>query len=307
MDEHKASEAEKDGTYLSPDEEYLRLVKRIMSCGEERSDRTGVGTLSLFGQRMRFSLQGGAIPLLTTKRVSFKLILKELLWMVKGSTREQDLSEVGVKFWKANASREFLDARGLNDYQEGDLGPLYGFQWRHSGATYEGCDADNTGKGVDQLQNVIRMIQDDPTSRRIVMNAWIPSDIPKMALPPCHMFCQFYVYPKTNELSCQMYQRSGDMGLGVPFNIASYAILTHLIAHTTGLKAKELVHVIGDAHVYLNHRKALEEQCRRKPKTCRPGIKILKKEGTPIDNYTYEDVVLQDYKPHKTIYMKMAV
>ncbi|CAO2617234.1 Thymidylate synthase [Lemmus lemmus] len=184
-----------------------------MRCGFKKEDRTGTGTLSVFGMQARYNLRD-EFPLLTTKRVFWKGVLEELLWFIKGSTNAKELSSKGVKIWDANGSRE------------GDLGPVYGFQWRHFG--------DYSGQGVDQLQKVIDTIKTNPDDRRIIMCAWNPKDLSLMALPPCHALCQFYVV--NGELSCQLYQRSGDMGLGVPFNIASYALLTYMIAHITGLK-----------------------------------------------------------------------
>lgn len=183
---------------------------------------------------------------------------EELLWFVSGSTNANLLAAKDIHIWDGNGSREFLDSRGLSHHEEGDLGPVYGFQWRHFGAVYEGMNADYTGKGIDQLKRCIQSIVSNPEDRRIILTAWNPSDVDKMALPPCHMFCQFYV--ANNELSCQMYQRSADMGLGVPFNIASYALLTRMVAQVCGLKCGDFVHTIGDAHVYLNHIDGLREQ-----------------------------------------------
>lgn len=242
----------------SEEYQYLNLVRKILDTGNTKDDRTGTGTISLFGEHMKFSLRGSVVPLLTTKRVWWKGVVEELLWMISGCTDSNKLSEKGVKILDANGSRAFLDARGLQHRREGDLGPVYGFQWRHSGAVYKTCDSDYTGQGVDQLANVISTLKTNPTCRRIMMSAWNPSDLQHMALPPCHAMVQFYV--ARGELSCQLYQRIADMGLGVLFNIASYSLLTHIIAKIVGLKPAEFTHTLGDAHVYSNHVAALEEQ-----------------------------------------------
>jgi len=215
------------------------------------------------------------------------------------------LAAKDIHIWDGNGSREFLDNRGLEHREVGDLGPVYGFQWRHFGAEYKDMHTDYTGQGVDQLAECIDKIKNNPEDRRIIMSAWNPADLGVMALPPCHMFCQFYVDTKKNELSCQMYQRSADMGLGVPFNIASYALLTHMIAHVTGRKPGDFVHTIGDAHVYLNHVDALKEQLERLPRAF-PTIKI-NADKKNIDDFDYSDFEVVGYKPHKTIKMKMAV
>eukprot|EP00953_Heterococcus_sp_UTEX-ZZ885_P024001 13159-Heterococcus_DN1.PRE.1 len=200
--------------------QYLDCVKDILENGAVRGDRTGTGTLSKFGVQMRFSLRNERFPLLTTKRVFWRGVAEELLWFVAGCTNANVLQEKGIHIWDGNGSREFLDKLGLTHREEGDLGPVYGYQWRHFGAKYVDMHTDYTGQGVDQLAECINKLKTSPEDRRIIVSAWNPSDLDKMALPPCHMFCQFYV--ANGELSCQMYQRSADMGLGVPFNIASY-------------------------------------------------------------------------------------
>lgn len=250
--------------YIKKPEQYLDLVRDIISAGAVRGDRTGTGTVSLFGKSMRFNLRGGVFPLLTTKRVFWRGVAEELLWFVSGSTDATALAAKGIGIWDGNGSRAFLDSVGLGHREEGDLGPVYGFQWRHWGAAYKTKRDDYKGAGIDQLAECIRLIKTDPTSRRIVMSAWDPASLPAMALPPCHMFCQFYV--AGGELSCQMYQRSGDVGLGVPFNIASYALLTRLVAQVCGLVPGDLVHVLGDAHVYANHVEPLREQLLNSPR-----------------------------------------
>ncbi|KAM6149208.1 thymidylate synthase isoform 2-T2 [Erethizon dorsatum] len=248
--------------------QYLRQVEHILRRGFRKEDRTGTGALSVFGMQARYSLRD-EFPLLTTKRVFWKGVLEELLWFIKGSTNAKELSSKGVKIWDANGSRDFLDSLGFSSRQEGDLGPVYGFQWRHFGADYKDMD----------------------------------SDLPLMALPPCHALCQFYVV--NGELSCQLYQRSGDMGLGVPFNIASYALLTYMIAHVTGLQPGDFVHTLGDAHIYLNHIEPLKTQLQREPRPF-PKLKILRKVET-IDDFTAEDFQLEGYNPHPAIKMEMAV
>ncbi|KAG6451679.1 hypothetical protein O3G_MSEX007291 [Manduca sexta] len=223
-----------DTTSKHDEYQYLNIVKQIIDTGDKRIDRTQVGTLSIFGAMQRYSLQNNTLPLLTTKRVFTRGVIEELLWMISGSTDAKTLSAKGVHIWDANGSRSFLDNLGFTNREEGDLGPVYGFQWRHSGAKYIDAKTDYTGQGIDQLQNIIDTIKKNPADRRMIMCAWNPSDLGLMALPPCHCLAQFYV--ASGKLSCQLYQRSADMGLGVPFNIASYSLLTHMIAHITGLE-----------------------------------------------------------------------
>lgn len=284
---------------------YLGLVRKILKEGEERDDRTKVGTLSIFAPRaMKFDLQVG-FPLLTTKRVYWKGVVEELFWFISGSTDARDLDKRGVKIWNANATREFQDSRGLGWYKEGDLGPIYGFQWRHFGATYRGKNYDYTCEGHDQLKALIEGLKDDPMSRRHILSAWNPCDLDKMVLPPCHLLAQFYV-SNDSELSCHLYQRSADMALGVPFNIASYALLVHLISHCCSLKVGTLTHSLGDAHIYLNHIEGLNMQVRRSMKLL---PKVFLREGTPrdIDKIRPEDVILAGYKPHPGIKFPFAL
>jgi dihydrofolate reductase / thymidylate synthase len=311
--------------------QYLQLIKDIIDTGITRQDRTGTGTISKFGATMRYSLRDNVIPVLTTKRVFWRGVAEELFWFVSGCTDNRVLQSKNIHIWDGNGSKEFLQKRGLGHRREGDLGPVYGFrtflcvlmvsfslkhvfhsllyahttEWRHFGAKYVDADANYNGKGVDQLAWIINEIKTNPTSRRLIMSAWNPKDMPQMALPPCHMMCQFYVDTTRGELSCQMYQRSADMGLGVPFNIASYSLLTHLIAHCCKLKAGEFVHVIGDAHVYLNHVDPLKEQLKRDPRPF-PTLQI-NTDSRDIDQIKMEHVKLVGYKPMKTIKMKMAV
>ncbi|XP_029446956.1 thymidylate synthase isoform X1 [Rhinatrema bivittatum] len=282
--------------------QYLRQIEHILQRGHPKQDRTGTGTLSVFGLQARYSLRD-QFPLLTTKRVFWKGILEELLWFIKGSTNAKELSEKGVKIWDANGSREFLDKQGFTSREEGDLGPVYGFQWRHFGAEYKDMHTDYSDQGVDQLQGVIDTIRSNPNDRRIIMCAWNPKDISLMALPPCHALCQFYVI--NDELSCQLYQRSGDMGLGVPFNIASYALLTYMIAHVTGLKPGDFIHTLGDAHIYVNHTEPLKLQLLREPRPF-PKLRFLRKIEN-ISDFKAEDFQLEGYSPHPAIKMEMAV
>lgn len=288
---------------------YLDLCEEIIKNGERREDRTGTGTLSIFGPpQLRFSLENDILPLLTTKRVFYRGVLEELLWFVAGCTDSKKLTEKNIHIWDGNGSREFLDSRGLTDRREGDLGPVYGFQWRHFGAKYKTCDDDYSNQGVDQLAQVINSIKTNPYDRRIILSAWNPADIPIMALPPCHMFAQFYVSNPGTEnakLSCLLYQRSCDMGLGVPFNIASYALLTRMIAHVCKIKAGELIHTMGDAHIYLDHVDAIKTQITRTP-TEFPTLKFSR-EIDDIDDFKYEDFILEGYKPQSKIDMKMSV
>lgn len=244
------------------EKQYLDILSKILKEGTSTETRNG-NTLSLFGEKMVFDMSKG-FPLLTTKKMGYKTILRELLWFISGSTSNQTLKDKNVHIWDLNSTREFLDSRNLN-YEEGDLGPVYGFQWRHSGAEYKDCHTDYKGQGIDQLQNVIDLIKNDPNSRRIIMNAWNPYDLDKMALPPCHVMCQFHVNTREKTLDCQLYQRSGDMFLGVPFNIASYSFLLHIIAGITGYKPGKLIHILGDCHIYSEHISSVNEQLDRVP------------------------------------------
>ena len=272
--------------------QYLDHISRILNKGITRKDRTGVGTYSMFGLHMRFDLREH-FPLLTTKRVFFRGVVEELLWFLRGDTSVRRLQDKKVRIWDGNAG------------DSEDLGPIYGFQWRHFGAKYEGCDADYSGKGIDQVARVIHLIKTNPTSRRMIISAWNPVDLDQMALPPCHVLYQFYV--ENGHLSCSMYQRSGDMGLGVPFNIASASLLTHIVANITDLKPGELIHTIGDAHVYTNHVEPLRVQCSRVPRSF-PRVQIKKKLTLEtLSSLQYKDILCEGYMPHPKLPMKMAV
>ena len=288
----------------STESPYLELLREIQEKGEVRADRTGVGTKSLFGKRMEFSLDG-QLPVITTKKVLVDKVVHELLWMVSGSTAVRDLQTRGVRFWDANSTREFLDARGLTSYEEGDLGPVYGFQWRHWGAEYTGMDADYTGAGIDQLQCVVDTIRNDPGSRRNLLSAWNVADVAKMALPPCHLMAQFYVSEGTH-LDCQLYQRSADMFLGVPFNITSYSLLTCMLAKLCGLRPGRLIHVLGDAHVYLTHEEAVKTQLSREPYSF-PTLRFKKERYGSVDEFSFGDFIVENYRHYPFIRAQMAV
>jgi thymidylate synthase len=255
-------------------------------------------------------------------------VIGELLWFIAGSTSSKPLSEQGIKIWDGNGSREFLDKQGFTDREEGDLGPVYGFQWRHFGAEYKDAKTDYSGQGVDQIAEVIHKLKNNPYDRRIILSAWNPADLKKMALPPCHMLAQFFVsFPNAKDprlaphenshrkengnggkgaLHCLLYQRSCDMGLGVPFNIASYALLTHMLAHVCDLTPGSLTHTMGDAHIYLDHVDALKTQLEREPRDF-PELVIIRDKGGSIDGWAVNDFVVKGYDPHKTIAMKMSV
>lgn len=271
-----------------PETQYLNLIRRIVNEGTMEQTRNGP-TKGVFGHMMRFSLRNGEMPLLTTKKVAWKTCFHELMWFLKGDTSNQTLIDKKVHIWDANASREFLDSRGLTHLREGDLGPIYGHQWRHFNAPYTNSSENYTGKGLDQIARAIHEIKTDPTSRRIVVCAWNPSQLDEMALPPCHVLFQFHVRDQ-KYLSCALTQRSGDVGLGVPFNIASYSFLTHLIAHQCGLEADEFVYTINNAHIYEEHIPVLLEQLKRVPLDF-PRISIRPDAPKEIDEYDINDIV----------------
>lgn len=287
------------------EKQYLDMISKILEKGTYETTRNGT-TVSTFGEQMRFSLENNKIPILTTKKVAWKTCLKELLWFISGKTDNKILQEQKVKIWDGNGSKEFLESRGLHNNKEGDLGPVYGHQWRHFNAKYDTCDSDYTNKGVDQIQYLIDQLKNPETrtSRRLIMSAWNPCQIDEMALPPCHILAQFNV-SNGNRLHCALYQRSGDIGLGVPFNIASYSFLTHLIAHHTGLKAYEFVHFIGNAHIYDDHIEPLKKQLSR-PIYESPTIRILNKYDS-IDEYSINDFKVDNYNYNETIKMEMRV
>ncbi|XP_074599048.1 thymidylate synthase [Brevipalpus obovatus] len=293
-----------ESTSLSSDEQkYLDTCQLILKGGAIKNDRTKTGTLSVFGVMDRYSLRNDCLPVLTTKRVFYRGVLEELIWFIKGCTDASVLSNKGVKIWDEHGSRKFLQSIGIMDREEGDLGPVYGFQWRHYGADYKDKNTDYTGKGVDQLAQLVGSLKENPHADDHILCAWNVADLPRMALPPCHCFAQFYV--TAGELSCLMYQRSGDMGLGVPFNIASYSLLTHILANMVGLKPGEFVHIIGDAHIYSDHVEPIKEQLKREPRSF-PKLRI-KKAINSLDELDSDNFELINYKPHPKIAMEMAV
>ena len=289
--------------YNHPDYQYFDIIESILKRGIDCDDRTGVGIKSIFGTQMKFDLTE-TFPLLTTKKMFTRGITEELLWFLRGETDAKILQEKKVRIWDGNSTREFLDNRGLNNLEEGDIGAAYGFQFRHFGAKYIDCYTDYTGQGFDQVQYVLDQIKNNPNSRRIVLSLWNPPDLKNAVLPPCHMTYQFRVYGDT--LSCSMYQRSGDIGLGVPFNIASASLMTYLFAHMTGLKPGTLVHTIGDAHIYKNHIKAMEEQINRIPLPP-PKLKIKDRGQKKIEDYLASDFEIFGYISHPRIKMDMAI
>ena len=262
--------------------QYLDLMQHVLEHGARKNDRTGTGTLSTFGAQLRFDLNAG-FPLLTTKKVHLKSIVHELLWFLKGDTNTRYLKENGVTIWD-----EWADAKG-------DLGPVYGYQWRSWPAP--------DGRHIDQVSQVIEQIGKNPDSRRLIVSAWNVADLPKMALLPCHAFFQFYI--AEGRLSCQLYQRSADLFLGVPFNIASYALLTLMVAQVCGLKAGDFVHTYGDTHLYLNHLEQAREQLARSPR--RLPVMRLNPVVKGLFEFKYEDFTLENYDPHPAIRAPIAV
>ena len=280
--------------------QYLNLIEDILSEGTTEKGRNGT-TMTCIGATMHFSLNGHQVPILTTKKVAWKTCLKELLWFIRGETNNRILQEQNVHIWDGNASREFLDSRNLVHRPEGDLGPIYGFQWRHYGENYD--DNDNP-QGIDQLQNVINALKDSEqrTSRRLIITAWNPCQLDQMALPPCHVLMQFHVTDK-RKLSCSLYQRSADVGLGVPFNIASYSMLTHILAHHCDLDAHEFIYYLGNVHIYDDHVSALKEQIKREPYEF-PKFHINMLHDN-INDYQINNFEVKEYTHHETIPMAM--
>jgi len=263
-------------------QQYLDLMAHVRKHGVRKDDRTGTGTLSVFGHQMRFDLSAG-FPLVTTKKLHLRSIVYELLWFLRGETNVKYLRDNKVTIWD-----EWADAQG-------DLGPVYGAQWRSWPA--------RDGSTIDQIADVVARIRKNPDSRRLIVTAWNTADVDKMALPPCHCLFQFYV--AEGRLSCQLYQRSADIFLGVPFNIASYALLTHMVAQVTGFKAGEFIHTLGDAHLYLNHLAQADEQLRRKPMAL-PRL-VIKRDVKSLDDFRYEDFEIVGYEAHPHIAAPVAV
>lgn len=262
--------------------QYLALMEHVLAHGTRKGDRTGTGTLSIFGHQMRFDLRAG-FPLVTTKRVHLKSIIHELLWFLRGDSNIRYLRENGVSIWDEWAA------------ENGELGPVYGVQWR----SWPAAD----GRHIDQISDVVREIRENPNSRRLIVSAWNVSELERMALPPCHAFFQFYV--ADGHLSCQLYQRSADIFLGVPFNIASYALLTMMVAHVTGLKPGEFIHTLGDAHLYSNHLEQARLQLARAPRPL--PVMRLNPEVRSLFDFRYEDFELLNYDPYPAIKAPVAV
>ena len=288
---------------LHDENQYLKLVSDVLTEGVMEDGRNGK-VLTVFGSAMHFSLKDNTIPLLTTKKLAWKTCLRELLWFIRGQTSNEVLKKQNVHIWDGNASREFLDSRGLTNLKENDLGPIYGHQWRHFNAEWEG-DIDYTGKGIDQLQQIIDQLKNPETrtSRRLVLSAWNPCQLNEMALPPCHILCQFNVH-NGNQLSCALFQRSADFLLGIPFNIASYSFLTHLIAKHCGLEAYEFVHFVGNCHIYEDHTEGAKLQITREPFSF-PTVNITQMREN-INDYQVDDFEINNYQHHEAIKFKMV-
>lgn len=288
---------------------YIELLEKILKKGNERDDRTGTGTISLFGPQLRFDISE-SIPLLTTKFVPWKLTVKELIWFLRGQTDSKILESQGVNIWKGNTTRDFLDKRGLTDYKEGDIGSMYGWVWRHIGAEYKGCNEDYTGQGHDQLKELIHNLKTDPYSRRHMITTYCPIYNDSGVLLPCHgIVVQFYVEEQDGKkyLSCQMYQRSSDTFLGLAINIASYSILTYIIAHMCDMMPNELIITTGDCHIYKNHIDQVKVQMSRSPLPF-PRLVLseeIKKKN--IDEITLDDFDVIGYIHHPAIKAPMAI
>lgn len=289
------------------EEQYLNALRVLLVEGEAREDRTGTGTLSKFGHQFRFDLRDGRVPLLTTKRVPWKMVLEELLWFLKGHTDSKLLEEKGVRIWTGNSSRAYLDSRGLTSYREGDIGPGYGFQWRHFGGQYVDCSTQyGPDVGVDQVLAIEKQLLSDPRSRRICMTAWNPCALDSMALPPCHVFVQFYV-DNNRGLSCHLTQRSADMFLGFPWNMFSYAALTAILAKRCGLHPRELIVSVGDMHVYTDHLDQVKEQLAREPRQL-PRLRLSDAVPTKAwEDLSVADFEVENYEPWPLIKGSMSV
>jgi thymidylate synthase len=277
---------------------YLELLKTVVEQGKVRKDRTGVGTRGLFGAQLRFDLRE-RFPLLTTKKVHLKSIIHELLWFVRGETKVGSLQAAGVTIWDEWATAEQCARFGR---EAGDLGPVYGHQWRNFGATRRD-DGSYAPDGVDQLAQVVRDIEERPSSRRLIVTGWNPKEADTVALPPCHTLFQFHV--QDDELSCHLYQRSADLFLGVPFNLASYALLTMMVAQATGKRPGDFVHTFGDVHLYLNHLEQAKEQLSRAPRAF--PVMRLDPARKSLFEFRYEDFTLEGYDPHPAIKASVAV
>ena len=290
------------------EQNYLDLMREIIDNGVPSGDRTGTGTNSVFGRVLKYDIRDGKLPLLTSKRTFIRGIIEEMLFFVSGNTDCTKLQEKGIHIWDGNTTREFLDNRGLNHLPVGDMGAGYAFQWRYFGAEYKDCKTDYTDQGYDQIQNAINLIKNNPQSRRILISGWNPADLHKMALPPCHVVYQFYVNVDKKELSCLLYQRSSDYFLAANYNSTGAIILTHMLAHITGLKTGEFTHFLGDTHVYSNH----IEQCKTQmERSTMPFPKLVvnpsNREIKDVTDFRYKDFKIVNYYPHPTIKADMAV
>ena len=287
-----------------PENQYLQLIKEILEKGSLEETRNGK-TKSIFGYSMRFSLKDGELPLLTTKKVAWKTCFRELQWFIRGSTNNKELQDQNIHIWDGNSTREFLDSRRLHKNEVNDLGPIYGHQWRHFNSEYKDCHTDYSGKGIDQLANVINDLKNPSTRscRRHIISAWNPCQLDEMALPPCHILMQFNV--RDNKyLSCALMQRSIDTCIGAPINIASYSFLTHIIAKHCDLIADEFIYFLGNAHIYEEHFEPIQEQLKREPFPF-PKINILQKHEN-IEDYTIDDIEwVEKYVSHEPIKMIM--
>ena len=289
--------------------QYLNLIHDILSNGIKETRRNG-NVITKIGHMMKFSLKNNKIPLITTKKLAWKSCLHELLWFKNGEFTTENLAKNNVNIWNGNSSREFLNSRNLHHYKVGELGPVYGYQWRNWNKDYTNLNSTmfdiskTRNGGIDQLQNIIDSLNDknEKYSRRLIMSAWNPEQLDEMALPPCHILCQFHVIG--NELSCSLYQRSGDVGLGIPFNIASYSFLTHILAVHCNLIPKEFIHFIGNAHIYDDHVEPLKKQALRTPLDP-PTIIVNKRDS--IDDYEFKDIIVENYDHYNPIKMKMRV
>ena len=283
---------------------YLELVRKCLTEGVFKSDRTGVGRHSIFGHQLQFDLTRG-FPLLTTKKVFWKGVVQELIWFLNGQTDVKKLQDVGVHIWDGNSTREYMDSIGIKDRDEGDIGPCYGWQWRHFGAEYKTAQTDYTGQGMDQLHGILKAIGKDPTTSRAVISAWNPSDMDKMNLPPCHVLYQFSAH--NGQLCCHMYQRSADVFLGLPFNIASSALLCHIVASMLNIKVGTLHVSLGDAHVYSNHIEQCFEQITRSPRHPCTLTVVNPINFDDLHLLTAGNFQLDEYRPHPAIKAPMAV
>lgn len=285
------------------EQRYLELIRKVIYSGTRMKDRTGTGVRMTYGFQLKFDLTNQQLPLLTTKKMAFKSIVEELLWFLRGSTNSKELEDKNVNIWKGNSSRTFLDKQGLFDYPEGELGPIYGFQWRHFGASYPRI---TMSQGFDQIKWIIEQLKRKQETRQLILTAWNPNDLQKVALPPCHVMCHFQQVQ--NNLKCCVFQRSVDLGLGAPFNIASYGLLTHIMAKYSGLEASELVYTGANAHIYENHVGPLIGQIKRIPFGF-PRIQFHFNPKTIDDpkHLTFRDFSLLNYQFYPKIEIPMAV